>query len=180
MFTFVLLTALAPAAPEPATGSSPPEQGLAIIDARGNLRLTHAAAPCTYGPANPETETSIPVKRGDEKPVMVKLKITSVMLTTMELPASAVDAYTVDGKRIAAEELASLLKKERTVLIALDGKKVDPFLLELYKEGTIVLVPPANVMSSVTGLGAPAVIPAPIPEAIPVPQPKPLPKPEMN
>ena len=41
-------------------------------------------------------------------------------------------------------------------LIALDGKKVDPFHLQLYKEGTIVLVPPPNTLNlSHGGYGGP-------------------------
>ena len=80
------------------------------------------------------------------------------MVTTMELPANCVDAYTVDGKSLTVEKLATLLEKERTVLVALDGKKIDPFLLELYKEGTIVLVPPANTMNmGYGGYGEPPV-----------------------
>ncbi len=33
----------------------------------------------------------------------------------------------------------------------MDGKKVDPFLLQLYKEGTTVLVPPANTLNMSPG-----------------------------
>ena len=77
----------------------------------------------------------------------VKVKVTSAIVTTMELAAKEVEAYNVDGKRISAETLASLLAKDRPVLLALDGKKVDPFQLQLYKEGTIVLVPPANTLN---------------------------------
>ena len=151
MFSLVLLTALAPAAPEPAAPSGlPPDQAVAIIDSKGNLRITQASTPNGYGPETPEAEVAVLVKRGDEK-VAVKVKTTSVILTTVELPANAVEAFTVDGKTIVAEKLATLLAKERTVLVALDGKKVDPFLLELYKEGTIVLVPPANTLGSGNG-----------------------------
>src|SRR5262249_35765784 len=117
------------------------------IDAKGNLRITRASSPCGYGP---ETETAVLVKRGDEK-VAVKVKHTSVILTTVELPASAVEAYTADGKPISAEKLATALAKERTVLVALDGRKVDPFLLQLYKDDAIVLVPPANTLGALQG-----------------------------
>ena len=78
MFTLVLLTALAPAAPEPAIGGSPPEQGMAVIDGKGNLRLTHACSACGYGPMSPEPETTVMVKRGDTT-VAVKMKVSSVV-----------------------------------------------------------------------------------------------------
>jgi hypothetical protein len=151
IFSLVLLTALAPAAPEPAAPSGlSPDQAVAIIDNKGNLRITQASTPCGYGAGSPAAEAAVLVKQGDEK-VAIKVKTTRVILTTVELPALCVEAFTVDGKAIAAEKLATLLTKERTVLVALDGKKVDPFLLELYKEGTIVLVPPANTMGRGNG-----------------------------
>jgi hypothetical protein len=73
-------------------------------------------------------------------------------LTIVELPAHVVQACTVDGKTIEAAKLGELLAKERAVLIALDGKRVDPFHLELYKEGTIVLVTPANLWNRGSGM----------------------------
>src|SRR5262249_62103595 len=69
------------------------------------------------------------------------------MVTTAELPARNVEAYTADGRAINAEKLRTLLAKERTVLVAMDGKKLDPFHLQLYKDDTIVLVPPANTLN---------------------------------
>src|SRR5205823_9975053 len=85
-----------------------------------------------------------PKKKAGEK-VVVRAKVTQLTVTVVELPAHVVAAYTVDGKPVAAAKLAELLAKERTVLIALDGKKVDPFYLQLYKEGTLVLVPPGDL-----------------------------------
>ncbi len=166
MFTLVLLTALAPAAPEPAPSGLSPEQGVAVIDAKGKLRLTCPSTVPAYpqgidgwrNPVGPDQERTVIVKRGEEK-VPVKVKITTVTLTTLELPANAVEAFTVDGKRVAPEKLATLLEKERIVLIAVDGKKVDPFLLELYKEGTIVLVPPPGRWTSATPSPSPRMVP---------------------
>jgi hypothetical protein len=153
MFSLVLLTVLAqpPAAPAAPRGA-PPEQAVAIIDGEGNLRITQISFPCGYGngPGGSETETAVLVKRGAAK-VPVKVKVNSLVLTTTELPANVVDAYTVDGKPITADKLAALLAKERTVLVSRDGKRIDPFHLDLYKEGTIVLVPPADTLQSAGG-----------------------------
>jgi hypothetical protein len=173
MFSLVLLTVLAqpPAAPA-GPGGAPPEQAVAIIDGEGKLRITQISFPCGYGngPGGSATETAVLVKRGADK-VRVKVKVNSLVLTTTELPANVVDAYTVDGKPIAAEKLAAMLAKERTVLISRDGKKIDPFHLDLYKEGTIILVPPADALQ-------PAVAPYdnPIPGRGPQPLP-PIPEP---
>jgi hypothetical protein len=141
VYTLLVLSALAQPAPEGAApGSAPPEQVLATIDAKGKLTLTHLTCAC-YGPAVHEQTVT-----GKDK-VPVKVKVSSVVLTTAELPAKSVEAYSVDGKAISAETLATLLAKERTVLVSMDGKKLDPFYLQLYKEGTIVLVPPANTLN---------------------------------
>lgn len=51
-----------------------------------------------------------------------------------------IQAYTTSGKRVAAKDLPNLLKKEQPVLISSDGEKVDPYYLEMIKEGTLVLV----------------------------------------
>jgi hypothetical protein len=164
VYTLLALAALAQPVPEGAApGSAPPEQVLATIDAKGKLTLTHVTCAC-YGPAVHEQTVT-----GKDK-VPVKVKTSSVVLTTAELPAKSVEAYSIDGKAISTETLATLLAKERTVLVSMDGKKLDPFYLQLYKEGTIVLVPPANTLNiggpvgAVGAYGAPVVpVPAPLP-----------------
>jgi hypothetical protein len=176
MYSLLALTLLAQA-PEvlAASGSSPPEQVLAKIDGKGNLVITSVTCAC-YGPAQQEHTVTV----GDPKAkVPVKVKTASVIVTTAELPARHVEAYSVDGKTISAETLTTLLAKEKTVLVAMDGKKVDPFYLQLYKEGTIILVPPANTLQLggmggyVGGYSGPVVAPQPFPreEAIPLPLP---------
>ena len=120
---------------------------LARIDAKGTLTFTHVVS-TGFGCMGQEITVKVPDKPGAEKiPVKAKIKVTSLMVMKTELPAKYVEAYTVDGKSLTAEKLATLLEKDRTVLVALNGKKVDPFLLELYKEDTIILVPPANTMN---------------------------------
>ncbi len=142
--SLVLAAALVGAQAEPATLSgTPPQQALAIIDGEGNLHITIAT--CNCFPGSQETTVEVPDKPGGEK-AQVKVKMSSVTLTTVELPARAVEAYTADGQPIKRDRLAEMLAKERAVLVTVDGRKADPFLLQLYKEGTIVLVPPANVV----------------------------------
>jgi hypothetical protein len=148
MYTLLVLTALAQQPVPPAdNGPSgmPPEQVMASIDAKGKLTIVHVACNC-YGPAAQETTLDVPAKNG-EKAAKVKVKVSSVMVTTAELPAKHVEAYTADGTRVEPEKLAKLLAKEKMVLLAMDNKKVDPALLQLYKDDTIVLVPPTNVLS---------------------------------
>jgi hypothetical protein len=148
-FSLMLLAALAQAAPEPAAPSGmPPEQALASIDAKGNLTITHVACSCVGIPGGEAFMPAHEIKGDPGKaPVKAKVKTVSVMVTTAELPAKNVEAYTADGRPITTEKLRTLLAKERTVLVAMDGKKLDPFHLQLYKDDTIVLVPPANTLN---------------------------------
>jgi uncharacterized protein (TIGR03000 family) len=149
MLYFVLLALLAQPGDTPPVPGAPsdlgmaPEQGVAVIDDKGTLTITRIDR--GFGMMNAkEVWLKTPAKKEGEK-VEVKAKVTSVQLTVVELPTNVVEAYTVDGKAIARAKLADMLAKERTALIALNGKKVEPFHLELYKEGTIVLVTPANL-----------------------------------
>jgi hypothetical protein len=158
----ILLMAAALVQPADAPGGMPPEQVLASIDGKGKMTITYVACTCN-GQATREHDVTARGEKG-------KVKVTSVVVTTAELSAKLVEAYTVDGKRIAAEKLAEMLAKDRPVLASMDGKKIDPFLLTLYKDDTIVIVPPANTL----GVGyvggeatVPMVIPAPLPPVAP-------------
>jgi hypothetical protein len=178
-FSLALMTAFSLPATYPAvTSESPPEQATAVIDAEGTLRITHVSCVCPNA-GMPETPAGAPEKPGGDKaPAKPKAKVTQVLMTTAELPAKSVEAYTADGAPLTREKLAEMLKKERSVLVAMDGKKVDPFYLELYKEGTIVLVPPADTFAGLGGFGvpssSPAFVPAPANPVQPV-KPKDLP-----
>jgi hypothetical protein len=178
-FSLVLTAALAlPGADPAAPGGQPPEQAVAVIDAEGTLKITHVSCVCS-GMAMPEPIPAGPDKPGGDKaPAKPKVKVSTVLLTTAELPAKMVEAYTADGTPLPKEKLAELLKKERTVLVAMDGKKVDPFYLELYKEGTVVLVPPADTFAgaNVGGYGSPYYPPVVVPAPPPLPPERPLEK----
>jgi hypothetical protein len=182
MFSLVVLTALAQPAPT-APGADhpsgmPPEQMLASIDAKGKVTFTFVAAH-EQGPSD-HIVTAYQTKGTEKVPVQVKVKLKHLSVTTAELPAEHVEAFTVGGRPLSREQLATLLAKERTVLVAMDGKKVDPFFLRLYKEDAIVLVPPANTLAgacgSYGGYGGAVYAPAPV-EVAPVPvAPSPPPK----
>ena len=186
MYTLLVLTVLAqPEKPDAPTGQAP-TQMVAGIDSRGTLRLTFATP--SYGgcyggwgsgPSMPPP--SPPGVTPAKAPAPPKVKVTTVTVTTAELAAKHAQAYTADGRTIPAERLAALLAKERPVLVALDGKKVDPFYLQLYKDDTLILVLPANTLN--VGWGGAGVVAAPatygaFPEKMPRPLPpdtKPLP-----
>ena len=85
------------------------------------------------------------------KGVQVKVQIQNnfFMMRTRTLPAAAVRAFGTDGKRLPAAELRRLLRKEVTVLVSADGRKVDPFYLEVFRADTPVLVLPSPVQGAV-------------------------------
>jgi hypothetical protein len=186
MYGLFWLAILAQPAPEPAAaGGLPPEQVLASIDARGNLTITQVAAACGGGLMGPIVFPALPAAEGEKAPAKAKskVKVTSLMVTVTEMPAKDVQAFTAEGRPISAERLATLLAKERAVLVALDGKKVDPFHLQLYKDDTIVLVPPANTVGGGGGFGGwgygghavavPAPLTPPVREAVKPPRKEP-------
>ena len=153
-----------PATPQAnAPAGMAPVQSLASIDARGKLIITRVTYGCCQSGSRDITMKAF-VKKGDEKvAVDLKVNVTTRMLTTVEMPATSVAAHTADGKPLSAEKLATLLAKEQTVLVTIDGKKLDPFLLPLYKEGTIILVPPANTINMDNGVYGGPWKPAPAP-----------------
>jgi hypothetical protein len=160
-----------PAADPAAPGSAAPVQALAGIDAKGVLKITYVCAG-PYGAGGQEHVVPVPGGKDDEKaPAKVKVKVTTLMVMTAELDAKHVRAYGVDGKAIPADKLATLLAKEKTVLVSTDGKKVGPFRLQLFKDDTIVLVPPTNTLGGGMGWGN-YILPY-IEESVP---PKPIPR----
>ncbi len=169
MFSVVLFALLGQAPGEPAPKSIaglPPVQGVASMDGKGNLAIARVTTMGGYGMGDRELWLKAPEKKPGEK-VMVRAKVTQMIVTIVEVPAGVVEAYTVDGKVIAPAKLAEMLAKERAVLISVDGKKLDPFHVQLYKEDTIILVPPANLGQ--LDLGPYGVPPGPPPYEMPRP-----------
>ncbi len=177
MYGLIVLAALAQPEPEAAaTGGLPPQQVLASIDGRGNLTITQVACYCPGEFMGPGYGAAVELPEGEKAPAKAKpkVKVTHLMVTMTELPVKDVQAFTAEGREIPAEKLATLLAKERPVLAALDGKKVDPFHLKLYKEDTIVLVPPPNTVGGAGGFGpwggyGAGAVYAPVPVAVPAP-----------
>jgi hypothetical protein len=80
-----------------------------------------------------------------------------------------VQAFGTDGKRLDRKAiLARLSKEEVPVLVSSDGREVDPFHLQLIKEGTVILVLPVEDLQLPPG-PAPAVAPVATP-ASPAPR----------
>jgi uncharacterized protein YkwD len=69
----------------------------------------------------------------------VQSKVLSVRM--MELPVQQFKVYNSDSQEIAADELPKLLQREQVVLVALDGKQVDPLYREFIEKGTLILTP---------------------------------------
>jgi hypothetical protein len=90
----------------------------------------------------------------------VSVKRSSRTEITEEIDAAEVQAFTVDGQEVSADELASRLAREVPVLVSGDGKSVDPLYLKIIRDDAIVLVVP------VVQPAAPVIMPA-----MPVPAP---------
>lgn len=119
----------------------PPTLSGASIDDKDILHLQDSAKKNF----DQEVEVMEKVKVGDaweERKVKVKIKNTSFTVNKTSMPAMHVRAHDLNGKAIDAKALASRLRKFTMVLESIDGKNVDPYYLQLFKEGTIVLVPP--------------------------------------
>jgi hypothetical protein len=113
----------------------PPVTGLAVIDEQGRLRLSEVAA------------VMLPVEESVQRDAhggadFVTRYAAVTQITESLLDHAATPVYGTDGKRIDAKKLPELLRKEIAVLIAKDGKMVDPFYLRLIKEGSLIVAPP--------------------------------------
>src|ERR1051326_615014 len=149
MYALLLFAMAVPSAPTPdpehqtPKGTSP-VQCVASIDGKGKLTIARMMPTCS---GVSEVELRAQLKREGKEPltVLVTPKVTRFELVIVELQAEDVLAFSTYGKPITAKDLAERLAKERTVLVAVDGKKVDASMLQFYKEDTIVLVPPAGL-----------------------------------
>jgi hypothetical protein len=66
-----------------------------------------------------------------------------LQIITEKYELKDVKAFDTEGKPIETAKLAELFQKSTPVLVSLDGKKVDPYYLQLFKEGTVTLVLPS-------------------------------------
>jgi hypothetical protein len=118
----------------------------------------------------------VPVKQKMMVLVMKRARWREVKVT---LGDPGIEVQDLAGKEVSAKKLPDLLAKETPVLLSTTGA-VDPFHLQLAKEGTLVVIVPAEkVMPVGVGIvpppiGLPSTVPAPLPPpAIPLPPPIP-------
>jgi hypothetical protein len=130
----------------------PPVTGLAVIDEQGRLHLCEVAS--VLVPVQEPVQTDA---KGGAQFVTRYAAVTQISESLLDPAVTPV--YGTDGKRIDAKKLPELLRKEIPVLVAKDGKMVDPFHLRLIKEGSLIVVPPVT---------PPALLPRP-PEVAPEP-----------
>jgi hypothetical protein len=141
----------------PAFGLSP-YTVLAMMGKDGSLHVRFRRPVTQY-----ETKTSTISKTGDGGAAGSIYYEPVQTFEWIENTATAVPAYDTAGKRIDAKQLAQLLEKETPVLVSADGKIVDPFHLQVVKEGTVILVPETPWYPPSTGQpSAPAMIQPPL------------------
>ncbi len=114
--------------------SQPPVFGRAVVDKKGQLILRR---PVVY--YQPITRFIRPGKDAPLAPVTsYELRITQQVTFHN---AQDVPVMELDGKRIEPKALMKRLQSEVPVLIAPNGRPVDPYYLGAIKEGTIILIP---------------------------------------
>ncbi len=125
----------------------------------------------------PQTET-VTLKNGQKHRITYYAEKHSDFATVYDF--QKVRVHDTKGRAVDANELRKRLRSETLALISADGRPVDPLLLRLYKEDTLVFVLPPDALPAVPGvdpiapLPAPAVAPPPValpPGTSPVPPP---------
>jgi hypothetical protein len=114
---------------------SQPVQVVAGVDKAGNLLVWRTTTELV-----PEQRTQRVERDGkvEQRTVVVYVPVTRQ--TKRSFPSKDVQAFGTDGKPIEPKKLAELLQKPAAVLVSADGRPVDPFYLQIIKEGTVVLV----------------------------------------
>jgi hypothetical protein len=152
----------------------PPQLASASIDDKGMISIQES-----FGGSEP-MEMEIEVnKDGVKEKRKIVVKTTFFSMNKRSLEAKWVKAHDATGKDISAKNLSARLAKHTNLLVSVDGKEVDPYYLQLYKEGTVVLMPPAlgYYGGGYTDAPPPAVEPKTDGE---FPQPKKLPAPKIE
>jgi hypothetical protein len=102
-----------------------------------------------------EPKTSWVQRDGDKGPTAVTTYVPALQRRLLRLAVAEIEAYGTDGKRIEGKALRGRLAKRVAVLVSADGRKVDPYHLQVVKDGTLILVHP------VTKVPPPVPFPAP-------------------
>jgi RNA polymerase sigma factor (sigma-70 family) len=126
-----------------------PVTGMVRVDEKGRLFLRLRSV--VYRPVATRV-------RHDGRAETVTTYVPEVTVEQQLLDVDEADVYDLDGKRVEPRVLTAALTRETPVLVSTDGRKVDPYHLQLIKKGTLILVPPP-----------PARLPPPAPLAPPAP-----------
>jgi hypothetical protein len=113
--------------------SPPPDIAFARVDGDGRLFVRRMVT--AYQPVESHGERD---GRPEKRTAYEETRVEGMQ----RWDAADVRAFGVDGKRLDAETLAGRLREETAILVSADGKDVDPFHLQLTKEGTVILVLP--------------------------------------
>jgi hypothetical protein len=115
-----------------------PIHTVARVDRAGRLIVT---TPVTV--YKMEERKRVVNRGGKEVEVTEFVRVPEVVLTTREVKNSQFQVFEAGGKKVEAKDLARRLTRWTPVLLSADGKKVDPFYLQVIKKGTpIILLPP--------------------------------------
>jgi hypothetical protein len=142
LLALTLASALsAPAPPEepikPPEGP-PPTQVIASMAGSGEVEITQPVlVPETHQEERTATVNGQAVKQ------TVSVLAYKTVQRTHRISAEGVKVSTAAGQEVDAKDLPDKLRKPTIVLLAADGKKVDPFYLKIVKGDTLVIVAPA-------------------------------------
>jgi hypothetical protein len=139
----LVLAAGAAAGDDTDAGESPklpkgpqPKQVLARLDGDGNLVVREQVTEYRT-----ETRVVEQVVCGVKVNRAVTVTVPVTTAVQRKYSAKAFEVYDASGKKVAGKKLSEALKKEKAVLVSVDGQKVDPFYLQLVKKDTLVVVP---------------------------------------
>jgi hypothetical protein len=123
---------------EPSSIGPMPVTALAIVTKKGRVRVQMPVT--VYQP-----RTSYVIDELDEGGKVAR-PVTSYAVVQRrqwrEFDIAKVEAYEAYGEAVDAKRMMEWLARERPVLVSADGRKVDPFHMQVIKRGTLVLVLP--------------------------------------
>jgi hypothetical protein len=146
-YLFCLLAAAAVAVPLVAAEvpkmprSLPPEVGLATVSTRDGAVMVELLVPQTH---------SVPAEREVElngKKVKATVYVTRPSrwaILRLEVDGKEVQAFDLEGKAIAPEQLPKLLGKKHTPVALFKDVDPDPYYLRMLREGTVVIRAPES------------------------------------
>jgi len=129
-----------------------PEQALVALDADGRLTISRTVT--VFVPRT--TMTS----RGEAITSYAAVASTAAERYDLE----DVRVYDTRGQEVTMKDLRGLLKGETLVLLAVDGRPVDPLHLRLTREGTLVFVLPIQPAAAPPPVAPAPAVPATVPQ----------------